>query len=78
MSTRFLDLPGSRKLHDRWIGPFVVVERIGDVAYRLSLPDRLSGLHPVFYVSRLKAFHAGGGDGVDPGSGPLPVMIDGQ
>ena len=26
---------------------------IGQVAYKLTLPQTLAGLHPVFYVSRL-------------------------
>ena len=33
-------------------------------------------MHPVFYVSRLKKYVQGGGDGLDLGAGPGPVMID--
>ena len=44
------------KLSLRFIGPFEVTERIGEVAYRLALPERLkgSGLHDVFHVSMLR------------------------
>ncbi|KAD2805410.1 hypothetical protein E3N88_38787 [Mikania micrantha] len=42
------------KLTPRYVGPFEIIERIGPVAYRLSLPDELSGVHDVFHVSNLK------------------------
>ena len=41
------------KLSPRFIGPFVILERIGTVAYRLALPPIMSGVHEVFHVSML-------------------------
>jgi len=41
------------KLSPWYIGPFEVLRRIGKVAYELSLPPSLSGVHPVFHVSML-------------------------
>ncbi|GJX55468.1 putative reverse transcriptase domain-containing protein [Tanacetum coccineum] len=34
--------------------PFEILERIGPVAYRLRLPEELSGVHDTFHVSTLK------------------------
>ncbi|KAD2805124.1 hypothetical protein E3N88_38501 [Mikania micrantha] len=42
------------KLAPRYVGPFEIIERIGPVAYRLRIPDKLSGVHDVFHVSNLK------------------------
>ncbi|GJS11345.1 putative reverse transcriptase domain-containing protein [Tanacetum coccineum] len=42
------------KLAPRYVGPFEILERIGPVAYRLRLPEELSGLHDTFHVSNLK------------------------
>jgi hypothetical protein len=42
------------KLAPRYIGPFLVLEQCGPVAYRLQLPETLSTVHNVFHVSQLK------------------------
>jgi hypothetical protein len=42
------------KLSTRYIGPFKILERKGEVAYQLELPDSLSDVHDVFHVSQLK------------------------
>ena len=41
------------KLSPRFIGPFEILERVGAVAYRLSLPHIMSGVYEVFHVSML-------------------------
>jgi hypothetical protein len=42
------------KLSPRFIGPFKILERVGEVAYRLELPNQLSDVHDVFHISQLK------------------------
>nr|GFC95866.1 putative reverse transcriptase domain-containing protein [Tanacetum cinerariifolium] len=56
------------KLNPRYVGPFKVLERVGDVAYMLDLPEELSRVHNMFYVSNLKKCHA---------DKPLAVPLDG-
>lgn len=44
------------KLSPRFVGPFMITDRIGAVAYRLALPDNLHRVHNVFHVSMLRKF----------------------
>jgi hypothetical protein len=42
------------KLAPRYVGPFEIVDRKGEVAYQLELPPQLLDVHDVFHVSQLK------------------------
>ena len=46
----------SGKLSPLYIGPYMIVERIGKVAYRLELPSDLDRIHDVFHVSMLRKY----------------------
>ncbi|GKB35861.1 putative reverse transcriptase domain-containing protein [Tanacetum coccineum] len=56
------------KLNPRYVEPFKVLEKVGDVAYKLELPQELSRVHNTFHVSNLKKCYA---------DEPLAVLLDG-
>ena len=62
LSTHILNLTGSCKFKDQYVGPFVVQQRIGEVAYRLDLllHAALRSVHPVFHVSLLQQWRSNG------------------
>ena len=47
---------GTRKLSDKYIGPFTVKSEVGTYAYKLDLPKRIR-MHNVIHVSLLKPYH---------------------
>ena len=50
--THRFDIKG--KLAPRYIGPFCILAKRGEVAYQLELPSHLSRVHDVFHVSQLR------------------------
>ena len=44
------------KLAPRYIGPFKILARRGEVSYQLELPEELSAFHDVFHVSLLRKY----------------------
>jgi hypothetical protein len=42
------------KLAPHYIEPFPILEKCGNVAYKLELPPSLAGVHDIFHVSQLK------------------------
>ena len=44
------------KLNPRFIGPFEILERIGTIAYKISLPPSMCHIHDIFHVSMLRKY----------------------
>jgi hypothetical protein len=44
----------SGKLSPRYIRPFPILEKCGNVTYKLELPPSLAGVHDIFHISQLK------------------------
>ena len=43
-------------LAPRYIGPFEIQSRVGEVVYSLVLPPELSRIHPIFHISMLRKY----------------------
>jgi hypothetical protein len=76
VSTRNMNLktPGTKKLMPKYVGPFKVIKKLHDVAYKLALPVEMKGMHDVFHVSLLHPYRTDGR--YQPP--PPPVQIEGQ
>lgn len=46
----------SGKFSVRYVGPFEILKRVGEVAHQLSLPPTLTAAYHVFYVSKIKKY----------------------
>lgn len=68
-----IKVQGRSKLGPKFYGPYQVVERVNDVAYRLKLPEQAQ-IHDVFHVGVLKPYI-----GEPPATvAPLPQMSQGR
>lgn len=44
------------KLRPHYIGPFEILDRVGNVASRLALPPELAAIYNVFHISMIKKY----------------------
>jgi len=68
----------SQKLSHQWLGPFVVEQQIGPMAYRLKLPYWMKQLHSVFNVVKLTLAPDDPITEQKMEDHPLPVVINGE
>ena len=43
-----------KRLSPCYIGPYKIIQRVGQVAYKLELPQELSTVHQIFHISMLQ------------------------
>jgi hypothetical protein len=63
------------KLSPRYIRPFPILEKCGNVAYKLELSPSLAGVHDIFHVSQLKKCLKAPVDVVLPEVAPLETDL---
>ena len=68
----------SQKLSHKRLGPFSIVRKVGNGAYRLRLLFSMSRVHPVFNVVKLTQAPEDPIPGRCPRPPPLPEIIDGE
>ncbi|KAL5533015.1 hypothetical protein ACEPAF_4789 [Sanghuangporus sanghuang] len=68
----------TKKMDDKWFGPFEVVEKVGASAYRLKLPKTWKKVHPVFNEILLKPAVQPSFESQKKPPPPPPVIIDEQ
>ncbi|MBW0573434.1 hypothetical protein O181_113149 [Austropuccinia psidii MF-1] len=44
----------TKKLFERWLGPFPILKKVSTHAYHLKLPSQWKSIHPVFHISLLE------------------------
>ncbi|KAL5524985.1 hypothetical protein ACEPAF_8854 [Sanghuangporus sanghuang] len=68
----------TKKMDDKWFGPFEVVEKVGASTYRLKLPKTWKKVHPVFNEILLKPAIQPSFESQKKLPPPPPVIIDEQ
>ena len=67
----------SKKLSEKYLGPFNIIAQAGPLSWTLRLPDSMQAVHPIFHVSMLEPSIPNTiPDRVQ--TPPPPVMVDGE
>ena len=67
----------SKKLSERYFGPYKIIAQAGPLSWTLRLPDSMQAVHPVFHVSMLESAVSD----LIPNrhqTPPPPVIVDGE
>ena len=62
----------SKKLTEKYLGPFEVIAQVGSHSFTLHLPDSMQAIHPVFHISMLEPTH--GNTILERIQSPLPLI----
>jgi hypothetical protein len=46
--------PTLKKLSEKYLGPFDIINQVGPLSWTLRLPTTMHAVHPVFHVSMLE------------------------
>jgi len=63
----------SEKLGDQNLGLFEILDKVGDLDYRLDLPEEFNRHHPIFHIDKLYPFKGNVVNGLLP---ELPAPIE--
>jgi Chromo (CHRromatin Organisation MOdifier) domain len=66
-------VPGASKLLPKFVGPFAIVKKVNEVAFKLELPGNMK-CHDVFHVSLLKPYRAD----ANTQPPPPPDVVEGE
>ena len=67
----------SKKLSEKYLGPFEIIAQVGSVSFTLRLPDNMRSIHPIFHVSMLEPSTPNDFPNRTPQPQP-PLSIDGE
>ena len=67
----------SKKLSEKYFGPYKIIAQAGPLSWTLRLPDSMRAVHPVFHISMLESAVSN----LIPNqhqTPPPPVIVDGK
>ena len=67
----------SKKLAEKFLGPFEILAQVGSVSFTLHLPDSMRGIHLIFHISMLEPSTPNEFPNRTE-TPPLPVIINGE
>jgi hypothetical protein len=67
----------SCKLAPGYLGPYIILEKFGELDYKLDLPCSLSCIHPVFHINKLFPFRGNEVNSEQPPE-PGPVELEAE
>ena len=67
----------SKKLSEKFLGPFTIIAQAGAHSFTLHLPESMHSIHPVFHVSMIEPATPNSFPGRNSVPNP-PVIIDGE